>query len=412
MHTDREGRQFRLLMLHCVLWSAAMSLASGFAGAYLLHIGFDIPETVSLYAVLLVIRFAMRSVMLPLVRRLGVRGAMVLGTVIAAFQFLPLIHADSLPWLCAWILIVSAGECLYWPICHAAVAVCGGHGRRGRQIAFRQMATTAISVLGPVVGGILLSRVGALAEFGTATAVCLLSAAPLLWIGAIDLGSIPTIRRSLKVADPLGMYAFAADGWMNGGLGVAWPLILFSLLGSSYDMLGWASSAAAVAGALAGLGCGLAIDRGYRPVLSRIVMVCLIAGVALRAASAWAPGTAFVANMVGSAAGGLYYPVLMSVVYDRAKRSGSAYQFHLAAEAGWDIGAIMGCLTTAAIAWSGIPLALSILPAALGVVALNRCVRMEVAQACPPSRYAALISGRANRSEPEPAMVMEPLTST
>lgn len=412
MRIDHEGRQFRLLMLHCVLWSLAMSLASGFAGAYLLQLGFDIPETVALYGLLLTIRFAMRALILPLVRRLGVRRAMVLGTVIAAFQFLPLIHADSLPWLCVWIGVVSAGECLYWPICHAAIAVCGGGGRRGRQIALRQMATTAISVLGPVAGGILLTRLGPLAEFGIATLVCLTAAAPLLWMGTIDLGAIPTIRRSLQVADRVGMYAFAADGWMCGGLGIAWPLMLFSLLGSSYDVLGWASSAAAVAGALAGLGCGLAIDRGHRPLLSRIVTFALVAGVGLRAASVLAPSAAFVANMLGSAVGGLYYPVLMSVVYDRAKRSGSAYQFHLSAEAGWDAGAIMGCLTMAGIAWCGVPLALAILPAALGALVLNRCVRTEVGQACPPSRYAALISGRANSSEPDPAMVMEPLTST
>ena len=32
--------------------------------------------------------------------------------------------------------------------------------------------------------------------------------------------------------------------------------------------------------------------------------------------------------------------------------------------------------------------------------------------ACPPSRYAARISGRASNSAPVPAMVMEPFTST
>ena len=377
MTIDQEGRRFRLLMLHCVLWSLAMSLAAGFVGAYLLRLGFGVATTMLLYALLLTVRFGMRAVMLPVVRRLGMRKAMLLGTTISAFQFLPLLNADSLPWLGAWIVVVSAGECIYWPICHAAIAVCGGGGRRGRQIAFRQMATTAISVVGPLAGGILMTRLGAPAEFGIATVVCLVSAAPLLWIGTFDLGVIPTIRRSLKIVDPVGLCAFAADGWMCAGLGIAWPIILFASLGSSYDALGWASSAAAVTGALAGLGCGFAIDRGYRPLLSRIVTVALLAGVALRAAGAWAPGTAFAANMIGSAVGGLYYPVLMSVVYDRAKRSGSAYQFHLSAEAGWDGGAIFGCLATAAVAWSGVPLALAVLPAALGVLVIDRCVRAE-----------------------------------
>lgn len=393
MTIDQDGRQFRLLTIHCVLWSLAMSLASGFVGAYLLRLGFGIAPTVALYAVLLAVRFGMRALLLPVIRRLGMRRAMLLGAAIAALQFLPLIHANETIWLGVWILIVSAGECIYWPIYHAANAVCGGGGRRGRQIAFRQMASTAISVLGPVVGGIVMTRIGPAAEFGIATVFCLLSTAPLLWMGTIDLGIVPTVARSWRIADPIGLCAFAADGWMCAGTGFAWPMILFANLGSSYDALGWASSAAGVAGAIAGVACGVAIDHGHRRHLSRAVTVALLLGVGLRVASGWVPGLAFVANTVGAAVGGIYYPILMSVVYDRAKRSGSAYQFHLSAEAGWDAGAIMGCLATAAVAWTGVTVTLAVLPAALGVLVIHRCVGAESTAAARLAHNARLEHG-------------------
>jgi MFS family permease len=377
MAIDREGQQFRLLTFHCVLWSLAMSLANGFVGAYLLRLGFGMTTAISMYAVLLAVRFALRAIMLPIVRRLGMHKAMLLGTFIVAFQFLPLIHADQPLWLAAWILVISTGECIYWPIFHAANAVCGGGGRRGRQIAFRQMVSTGISVVGPVVGGVLMTRAGPGAEFGIATILCLLSTTPLLWFGRIDLGRVPTMLQSVRGADPVGLCAFAADGWMCAGTGIAWSLILFTKLGSSYDALGWASSAAAVAGALAGLACGAAIDRGHRGFLSRCVTVALLIGVVMRVASGWAPWVAFAANAVGAAVGGLYVPVLMSVIYDRAKRSGSAYQFHLSTEAGWDAGAILGCLASAAVVWSGAPPTLAVLPAALGVMVIQCCVGAE-----------------------------------
>jgi hypothetical protein len=121
----------------------------------------------------------------------------------------------------------------------------------------------------------------------------------------------------------------------------------------------------------------MAIDRGYRHRLSHLVTIALLAGVALRAAAGWAPWTAFLANATGAAVGGMYYPVLMSMMYDRAKRSGSAYQFHLAAEAGWDTGAILGCLAAAAMVWSGLPLTLGVLPSALGILVIHDCVRIE-----------------------------------
>jgi MFS transporter, DHA1 family, inner membrane transport protein len=377
MTSGREARQFYLLSVHYIIWSLAMSLASGFVGAYLLRLGFSIAATISMYALLLTARFSMRAFVLPIVRRLGMRKAMLLGASIAACQFLPLIHADQPLWLCAWVVIVSVGECLYWPICHAANAVSGGRGRRGRQIALRQTANTVISVIAPIVGGTVLTQAGPAAEFGLATIFCVLSMTPLLWIGNIDLGTIPTLRQSWKIADAVGLCAFAADGWMCAGLAFAWPIILFSTLGSSYDALGHASSAAGVASALTGLACGTAIDRGYRRKLSHGVMAGLLAGVALRVAAGWVPWMAIAANALGAAVSGAYYPVLMSVVYDRAKRSGSAYVFHLSAEAGWDAGAVAGCLATAAVAWSGVPATLAILPSMLGILLIHRCVQAE-----------------------------------
>ncbi len=408
--SEKGGRQFRLLTLHCVLWSLAMSLASGFVGAFLLRHGFSLASTILLYAGLLATRFGMRALILPLVRRLGTGRAMLLGTATSAFQFLPLIHADRPAWLLGWLLIVSTGECIYWPICHAANAVCGGHGQRGKQVAIRQMASTTISVAGPVAGGFILTQIGPAVEFGVATVLCLLSAAPLLIVGRLDLGAVPTIRRSFQAADLPGMCAFAADGWMCAGTGIAWQLILFSSLGATYDALGWAGSSAGIAGALAGLGCGVAIDRGHRKRLSPLVTAGLLLAVLLRVASGWAPWAAFAANMVGAAAGGAYYPVLMSMVYDRAKRSGSAYQFHLAAEAGWYMGAMLGCCASAAIILSGLPVTLAVMPAVIGVLLVQRCVGTEGRQ--PPSKYAARISGRASNSAPEPAMVIAPLTRT
>lgn len=391
MTFEQEGRQFRILTVHCILSSFAMSMASGFVGAYLLRMGFSIASTIVMYAILLGIRFMMRAALLPVVRWLGMRRGVLLGRAVMALQFLPLIRADEPLYLGLWVLIVSAGECIYWPICHAANAVGGGGGRRGWQLALRQIASTGVSVAGPLAGGMILSKMGPGTEFVLAAVLSLLSALPLLWIGPLDLGQVPTMRQSIRIADPVGLCAFAADGWLSGGLGVAWPLILFATLDSSYDALGWAGSAAGVAGALAGLGCGVAIDRGHRTRLAHGVTLALLLSVALRITAGWAPWTGFAANAVGAAVGGAYYPVLMSMIYDRAKRSGSAYQFHLAAEAGWDAGAILGCLTAAAVIASGAPITLAVLPSALGVLVVHRCVRMRDPLVVPSSAEALAV---------------------
>ena len=66
-----------------------------------------------------------------------------------------------------------------------------------------------------------------------------------------------------------------------------------------------------------------------------------------------------------------YVPLIMSAMYDRAKRSSNAFQFHLAIEGAWDSGSICGFLVGALIAWWGIgPVSLICLPAIPGVAAL------------------------------------------
>src|SRR4051812_39111900 len=128
MACNREEQKFRLLTVHNMIWSVAMSLAGGFVAAYLLRMGFSVPQTLCIYGSLLGARLLVRVLALPVIRRIGLQRAFLLGAGISAFQFLPLVRADEPIWLIAWIALVSVGECVYWPIFHGANASLGGNG--------------------------------------------------------------------------------------------------------------------------------------------------------------------------------------------------------------------------------------------------------------------------------------------
>ncbi|WP_167376157.1 MFS transporter, partial [Methylobacterium tarhaniae] len=123
----------------------------------------------------------LRLAVLPLVRRIGLRRALVLGIAVNALQFWPLAQAGDLRWLIAWIGVVALSESLYWPILHAASSVTTAGETRGRQIAARQAATGLIAVVAPLLGGFILPRFGPAADFGVAAGLL------LLWW---DLGAI------------------------------------------------------------------------------------------------------------------------------------------------------------------------------------------------------------------------------
>lgn len=372
-------RQFRLLTFHFGLYQLSVAIAGGFVGAYLLKLGISLPVALAGYATLLIARFGLRFVSLAVVRRVGYRGSLALGLIMAACQFVPLMHAAEPLWLLAWLLTVSLAESLYWPVYHSAAAVTGGM-RRGREVGMRTAVGAAVAVVGPLVGGLLLSQFGPAINFSIAGAFAALSIWPILFMGRIEAGPIPDARNSLRGVDRRGMLTFAADGWMASGLAIAWPMILFLSLGSHYEGLGYANAGAGLVGVVTGILCGRAIDRGSRDRYLAYVAIAMFLSLMLRASASWSGLAATAANATGAAIMGLYVPVLMSAIYDRAKESGAAYRFHFAAEAGWDMGAACGCLAAAGVALFAKMPSLVMLPAGLGVLAMYLCIHSSASR--------------------------------
>lgn len=365
--------QFRLLTAHAALYHLSSTMAGGFVGAYLLKLGLGLPVALATYAAILSLRFGMRLLAVEVVRRVGLNGALRLGACMTALGFLPLLKAQDPVFLAVWVVNAAMAEALYWPTYHASSAA-SGQGPLGRQVAERTMIAALVSVLGPIVGGSLLATFGEGAGFGIAILVRLLSTWPVGHMAPVDAGPIPSARESLR-GDRRSMAIFAADGWMAAGLGYAWPMVLFASMGGSYQAFGAANAAAGLVGAAASLWCGRSVDRGQRDRWLLVVCVALVAAFVLRAVSGWSPLAANLANLAGAAIAGFYGPVVMSTVYERTRQSGAAYRCSLASEAGWDLGAVLGLLTAAAVAWAAPVPSCALLPATLGVLVLYACVR-------------------------------------
>jgi MFS family permease len=368
-------RQFRLLTTHYGLYQFSTAMAGAFAGAYLLRMGFSLAQTLAAFAGLLAVRFMARSLSVPLVRLVGIKGATILGALIVAAQFFPLARASEPLWLLIWLATFALGESLYWPSYHAMAAMTGSGASRGRELGWRHAVAAFVYVVGPLIGGVLLERFGAQVNFALAAVTTLLSAAPLFFMHKIDAGEISTPRLSFREIDRRGVLAFAADGFMCAGLAFAWPMALFIILGSGYESFGIANAAAGLAGALASLIVGHVIDRGNRERALIVVSLCLAASFAFRAGASWSPLAAFLAHASGAAVMAVYTTVLMTMIYDRAKNSGAAFRFHFAAEGGWDAGAALGCLAGAGVALLTEHVSLVTLPAAAGIVLMYLCVR-------------------------------------
>jgi MFS family permease len=363
-----------LLNLHYAIHSIALSGGGAFYIVYLLKAGMSVPGVLGALAAILLGRFVMRPIVVPLGIRIGMRALVIVGTILSALQYPLVAEVHGLgPALLALVLVSGFADSIYWSSYHAYFAALGDQEHRGQQIGVREAIAAIIGIVAPIVGGGLLVTFGPRVAFGFTAIVLTFAAIPILFTPDIKIQ-----RQALgayKAAVP-GMLLFISDGWTCAGYFFVWQIALFLSLGQNFLAYGGALAVAAVAGAVGGMLLGRHIDMGNGGRAVLLAYSGFFFAVALRAAALGHPALAVLANAIGSLEGCLYIPTMMTAVYNLAKQSPCTLRFHVMTEGGWDIGGAGGCLVTATLAALHVPLSIGILTslagAAMGFFLLRR----------------------------------------
>ena len=353
--------------LHYGVQQFAQTAGGIFFLVYMIKAGVPVAMALVAQAAIVAERFAIRSGVVPLAQRIGLRRTLMLGTVLEALAFplLAEIHGVDAAFV-ALCVITPLGSALYWTCYHAYFAALGDAEARGGQVAFREAMAAIIGIVAPLLGGWLLVTAGPRVAFNIVAALQLLAALPLIGGPEVPVGAGgPSGIR----AAGLGAALMATDGWFAACYYYVWQIALFAALDESITGYAGAVALAAFAGAAVGLLMGRVIDVGHgRRAL--ILAYGVAAGlVALRAASLGSPWLAVTANALGAFVNALLIPALMTPIYNAAKASPCPLRFHVGTEGGWDIGCGAGCLTAAAFVAAGHGLATPILLALLGAAA-------------------------------------------
>jgi DHA1 family inner membrane transport protein len=379
------------LNLHYAVHSLALSGGEAFLASFLLSAGVPAPSVLAAVASIFAVRFLIRALVLPLSRRFGLRAVVIAGTLVSAAQYpvLAVVHGVG-PALAILCLIAAVGDSLYWTGYHAYFAALGDSEHRGHQVGAREAAAAVFAIVGPLATGWALTTLGPRVAFGVTALAMAAGALPLLRTRDVEIArSAPgAFRAALD-----GVKIYAADGWAAGGFYYVWQIALFQSLGERFAAYGGAMALAAVAGAASGLALGRWIDRGHGPRAVWLAMGAIAAAIVLRALGAGHPVLAVIANAVGAVAVALYVPTVSTAVYNQAKAAPCVLRFHLAAEGGFDLGCVGGCLTAAAVLWARLPIALAILPALLGITVMTALLRRSYGLVGDPgSRHHATVA--------------------
>ena len=353
-----------LLNIHYAIHSIAMTGAGAFFAAYLFKAGVSVPGVFLTFAAILTGRFLIRPMIIPLAARFGMRVLIITGTLLSALQYplLAMVHGVG-PALYAIVALGSVADTFYWPSYHAYFARVGDDEHRGHQISAREAVVAMVGVVSPLLTGFLLVTFEPKIAFGVTACVVAASAVPLLWTPEFKVAK--SAAGAIRAAVP-GVLLFMGDGFTGGIYVFVWQVALFRSLGENFMAFGGALAVAAIVGAVGGLYLGRYIDSGGR---RAVTIACGSLGVVLlmRAAATHDPGLAFFANAISALGGCLYIPTMMTVVYTMGKGAPCTLRFHVATEAGWDIGGATGLTAAATLAWLGVPLWAILLLGVIGV---------------------------------------------
>jgi len=298
----------------------------------------------------------------------GSNRLLIFGIVVMAAQYPLLAEVHGVgPALLALCLVSSFGEIFYWVSYNAYFAASGDAEHRGHQIGAREALVAVVGIVAPLLGAWALVTAGPRWTFAAVGVVQVLSAVPLLGAPNVTVKSrAPGAFRAART----GMLLSAIDGWFDAGFLVVWQIALFVSLHQSFSAYGSAMALAGLAGALCGPLLGRHIDAGHGRRALVVGFAAIAAIVLLRAASLGSPALAVIANALGALLGLLLLPST-TVIYNLAKASPCPMRFHMATEAGWDVGCATACLIAAALAASGTPLSSAIVLALPAVAALG-----------------------------------------
>ena len=267
------------------------------------------------------------------------------------------------PALLAFCLVSGLGETLYWTSYHAYFALLGDAEHRGHQLGASVALSALIGIVAPLIGAWALLGPGPRSTFAAAGLVQALAVLPLV---ATPNVRVPrTAPGALRASLP-GVGLATADGWFAVSYVLVWQIALFLSLDRSVAAYGGAVALAATVGALTSLFLGRHIDAGHGRQAVAIAFSAISLTLLARAWSVGTPWLAVAANALGAFASCLMVPAQMTPVYNLAKASPCALRFHVAAEGGWDLGHIAGCLCAALLVAHG---------AALGSVIPHRVPR-------------------------------------
>jgi len=236
----RASRQVKELYISDMIINLATAMVALFEPIYLWTQGFSLTAILYFYLGVYVLYFFLMPLGAKFARRFGYEKAIFLSTpfLVVFYLFLYLIHRD---FQFAYLAIAALAlqKTFYWPAYHADFARFGRNDERGREVGNSLAINSLVYIIGPFLGGLIISLWGFNILFAVISVLILASNIPLATTPE-KFKSVPfsywhAYRRLTYAENRRNFFGFLGFGEELIVL-VIWPVFIYAVLGNFFSV--------------------------------------------------------------------------------------------------------------------------------------------------------------------------------
>jgi hypothetical protein len=370
LFANHLSRELKELYLSSIILRFAFSAIAIFEPIYFLRVGMSFGDILLFYGVMYLLYFFGLPLGGRLARLHGYEHVMAWSSPFLIIYFISLFALPYNPFfLIAALLAAVIYKCLYWPGFHADFARFGRSENRGKEISALTALLSAVSILGPIFGGFVISIAGFQTLFVIVSALALFSNIPMLItpekFTPLDFSYPEAVKEVFKKKNwrqTISLIGYSEDLIFT----IAWPIFIATVI-KSLLALGALISASILLNTVVIILIGSFVDKHKRLSVEKLGTVLT--------SFVWF-GAAFIKSGLGVFLFDNFYRTtrhvlgapLMSIIYDEAKNS-SVMKVMIFREMSLAFGKVIGAILAIAL-WLKFPDKLNYLFVLAGLLTL------------------------------------------
>lgn len=239
-----KNRELNELYLSIAIKSFSLALIGIFVPIYLYQLGHSFSLIFLFYAIASLTHAILSIPAAKISVRFGIKHTILFSTPFLIFFLFLLYSLESFNWPLPFLAIIfGIYGSLYWTGYHVDFSKFSTKKKRGSQIGFSKILSGVFHVIGPIIGGLILTFFGFKLLFITVAFLLLTSVIPLFFSKEVYDPITFSVKGFFKKQKPRDVVSFLGHGVEYGISAVIWPLFIFLfILSEKYLSLGLVSS--------------------------------------------------------------------------------------------------------------------------------------------------------------------------